>query len=170
MADRILGMGDIVAMVEQVADKVNEADAMRSMKRIQAGHFDFTDFLDQMKMIKRLGPLEGLLGLMPGFGKLKKQLPGGTLNNDKLKHTEAIVLSMTLEERRRPEIIKASRRQRIAAGSGTSLMEVNQLIKQFGQMRKMMKSPGRMKDMMRQMGGQGGMKDMMKNLGGKMPF
>jgi len=143
---------------------------MRSLKRIQEGKFDFTDFLDQMKMIQRLGPLEGLLGLMPGFSKIKKQLPSGALNNSKLKRTEAIVLSMTLEERRRPEIIKGSRRQRIAAGSGTNLMEVNQLIKQFGEMRKMMKSPGRMKDMMRQMGGQGGLKDMMKGLGGKMPF
>ncbi|MBN8456524.1 MAG: signal recognition particle protein [Verrucomicrobia bacterium] len=170
MADRILGMGDIVAMVEQVADKVSEQDAMRSMKRIQEGKFDFTDFLDQMKMIQRLGPLEGLLGLMPGFSKIKKQLPSGALNNKKLKRTEAIVLSMTPDERRRPEIIKGSRRQRIAAGSGTSLMEVNQLIKQFAEMRKMMKSPGRMKDMMRQMGGPAGLKDMMKNLGGKMPF
>jgi signal recognition particle subunit SRP54 len=170
MADRILGMGDIVAMVEQVADKVSEADAMRSMKRIQEGKFDFTDFLDQMKMIQKLGPLEGLLGLMPGFSKIKKQLPSGALNNSRLKRTEAIVLSMTLEERRRPEIIKGSRRQRIAAGSGTTLMDVNQLIKQFAEMRKMMKSPGRMKDMMRQMGGQAGLKDMMKGLGGKLPF
>ena len=170
MADRILGMGDIVAMVEQVADKVSEADAMRSMKRIQEGKFDFTDFLDQMKMIQKLGPLEGLLGLMPGFSKIKKQLPSGALNNSRLKRTEAIVLSMTMEERRRPEIIKGSRRQRIAAGSGTSLMDVNQLIKQFAEMRKMMKSPGRMKDMMRQMGGQAGLKDMMKGLGGKLPF
>ncbi len=171
MADRILGMGDIVAMVEQVADKVNEADAMRSMKRMQEGKFDFTDFLDQMRMIQRLGPLEGLLGLMPGFSKIKKQLPPGGLNsNNKLKRTEAIVLSMTLEERRRPEIIKGTRRQRIAAGSGTSLMDVNQLIKQFSEMRKMMKSPSRMKDMMRQMGGPAGLKDMMKGLGGKLPF
>jgi signal recognition particle subunit SRP54 len=170
MADRILGMGDIVAMVEQVADKVTEADAMRSMKRIQEGKFDFTDFLDQLKMIQKLGPLEGLLGLMPGFSKIKKQLPSGALNNSRLKRTEAIVLSMTPEERRRPEIIKGTRRQRIAAGSGTTLMDVNQLIKQFAEMRKMMKSPGRMKDMMRQMGGQAGLKDMLKGLGGKLPF
>ncbi len=170
MADRILGMGDIVGMVEHVADKVNEQDAMRSMKRMQQGKFDFTDFLDQMKMIQNLGPLEGLLGMLPGFGKIKKQLPTGAFDNKKIKRTEAIVLSMTLDERRRPEIIKGSRRQRIAAGSGTSLMEVNQLIKQFGEMRKMMKSPGRMKDMMRQMGGPGAMKDMMKNMGGKFPF
>jgi len=140
------------------------------MKRIQAGKFDFTDFLDQMRMIQKLGPLEGLLGLMPGFSKIKKQLPKGALDTKRLKSTEAIVLSMTLDERRRPEIIKGSRRQRIATGSGTSLMAVNQLIKQFSEMRKMMKSPGKMKDMMRQMGGPGGMKDMMKGLGGKLPF
>jgi len=167
MADRILGMGDIVGMVEQVADKINEADATRSMKRMQEGKFDFTDFLEQMKMIQNLGPLEGLLGMMPGFNKIKKQLPSGTFDNKKIKRTEAIVLSMTLQERRRPEIIKGSRRQSIAAGSGTSIMEVNQLIKQFGEMRKMMKSPHKMKNMMKQMGGMGGM---MKGMGGKLPF
>jgi signal recognition particle subunit SRP54 len=177
MADRILGMGDIVGMVEKVADKVNEADAMRSMQRLQEGKFDFNDFLDQMRMIRNLGPLEGLLGLMPGFSKIKKQLPSAALDDKRVKRTEAIVLSMTPHERRRPEIIKGSRRQRIAAGSGTSLVEVNQLIKQFGQMRKMMKSPGKMKNMMKQMGGggmpgmgdMGGMGDMMKKLGGGKP-
>jgi len=170
MADRILGMGDIVGMVEQVAGKLSEDDAMRSMKRMQEGKFDFTDFLDQMKMIQNLGPLEGLLGLMPGFSKIKKQLPAGALDTKKLKRTEAIVLSMTPLERRRPEILKGSRRQRIAAGSGTTLMEVNQLIKQFGEMRKMMKSPGKMRNMMKQMGGGaggGGLGDLMKGLGGK---
>ncbi|MEY3395535.1 MAG: signal recognition particle protein [Verrucomicrobiota bacterium] len=170
MADRILGMGDIVSMVESVADKVNEADAMRSMKRMQEGKFDFNDFLDQMKMIQNLGPLEGLLGLMPGFNKIKKQLPTGSLDSSKLKRTEAIVLSMTALERSRPEIIKASRRQRIASGSGTSVMQVNQLIKQFGEMRKMMRNPGKMRTMMKQMGGAGGMVDLMKGLGGKFPF
>ena len=159
MADRILGMGDIVGMVEQVASKVNEKDAMRSMKRLQEGKFDFNDFLDQMKMIRNLGPLDGLLGMLPGFNKIKKQLPTGALDSSKIKRTEAIVLSMTAEERRR-----------IAAGSGTSLMAVNQLIKQFGEMRKMMKSPHKMSAMMKQMGGIGGMKDMMKGMGGKMPF
>lgn len=166
MADRILGMGDIVSMVENVADKVNEEDAMRSMKRMQEGKFDFNDFLDQMKMIQSLGPLEGLMSLMPGFSKIKKQLPPGALDSSKLKRTEAIVLSMTPYERSRPEIIKASRRQRIAAGSGSSMMQVNQLIKQFGEMRKMMRSPGKMKNMMKAMGGAGGMGDMMKGLGG----
>jgi signal recognition particle subunit SRP54 len=170
MADRILGMGDIVSMVENVSEKINEADAMRSVKRMQEGKFDFNDFLDQTRMIQNLGPLEGLLGLMPGFNKIKKQLPTGALDNSKLKRTEAIVLSMTPYERTRPEIIKASRRQRIAAGSGTSIVQVNQLIKQFGEMRKMMKSPGKMKNMMKQMGGAAGMGDMMKGLGGKFPF
>ena len=167
MADRILGMGDVVGMVEQVADKINEDDAMRSMERMKKGKFDFNDFLDQMKMIQKLGPLEGLLGMMPGMGKLKKQLPAGALDGSRLKRTEAIVLSMTPEERRRPEIIRGTRRQRIAAGSGTNLMQVNQLIKQFGQMRKMMKSPKKMKQMMGAMGGMDGMGDLMKGLGGK---
>jgi len=177
MADRILGMGDIVGMVEQVADKINEQDAMRSMQRLQEGKFDFNDFLDQMKMLQKLGPLEGLLGLMPGFSKIKKQLPAGAFDTRKLKRTEAIVLSMTPDERKRPEIIKGTRRQRIADGSGTTLPEVNTLLKQFGEMRKLMKSPGKMKGMMKQMGGMGGMGglgDMMKGMkglgGGKFPF
>ena len=170
MADRILGMGDIVGMVEKVAGKVNEQDALRSMKRIQDGKFDFTDFLDQLRMIQNLGPLDGLLGMLPGFNKIKKQLPTGALDSSKIKRTEAIVLSMTQEERRRPEILKGSRRQRIAAGSGTSLMAVNQLIKQFGEMRRMMKSPHKMNSMMKQMGGGGGIRDMMKGMGGKFPF
>jgi signal recognition particle subunit SRP54 len=174
MADRILGMGDIVGMVEQVADKINEQDAMRSMQRLQEGKFDFNDFLDQMKMLQKLGPLEGLLGLMPGFSKIKKQLPAGAFDTRKLKRTEAIVLSMTPGERKRPEIIKGSRRQRIADGSGTTLPEVNTLLKQFGEMRKLMKSPGKMKGMMKQMGGMGGLGDMMKGMkglgGGKFPF
>ena len=172
MADRILGMGDIVGMVEQVADKINEQDAMRSMKRMQEGKFDFTDFLDQMRMLQKLGPLEGLLGMMPGFSKIKKQLPAGAMDPKRLKRTEAIVLSMTQDERKRPEIIKGTRRQRIAAGSGTSLPEVNTLLKQFGEMRKMMRSPGKMRDMMKMMGGGGGggLGGMMKGLGGKFPF
>lgn len=172
MADRILGMGDIVGMVEQVADKINEQDAMRSMKRMQDGKFDFTDFLDQMRMLQKLGPLEGLLGMMPGFSKIKKQIPAGAMDPKRLKRTEAIVLSMTPDERVRPEIIKGSRRQRIAAGSGTSLPEVNTLLKQFGEMRKMMKSPGKMRDMMKMMGGGsgGGLGGLMKGLGGKFPF
>jgi signal recognition particle subunit SRP54 len=153
MADRILGMGDIVGMVEQVADKINEADAMRSAQRMAEGKFDFTDFLDQMKMIQNMGPLEGLLGLLPGFSKIKKQLPSNAFDGKKMKRTEAIVLSMTKDERRRPEIIRGTRRKRIANGSGTTLQEVNALLKQFGQMREMMRSPHKMKNMMKAMSG-----------------
>ena len=156
MADRILGMGDVVTMVEQVADKIDEKEAMKSAKRLQSGKFDFNDFLDQMKMIQNLGPLEGLLGMLPGFNKIKKQLPTGALSDGRIKQMEAIVLSMTKKERAKPIIIKAPRRKRIANGSGTTLLQVNQLLKQFGQMQKMMKSKGKMKDMMKQLGGMGG--------------
>ena len=192
MADRILGMGDIVGMVEQVASKIDEKDAMKSIQRLTEGKFDFYDFLDQMKMLQKLGDMKGLLGLMPGFNKIKKQIPDAAFDPKRLKRTEAIVLSMTPDERRRPEIIKASRRERIAKGSGTKLMEVNQLLKQFGEMRKMMRSPNKMKNRMKQMGGGmpglgnmpamggkggaggpgglGNLDDLLKNMKGKFPF
>ncbi len=170
MADRILGMGDVVGMVEQVADKLTEADALKTATRLQQGRFDFNDFLDQMRMVRKLGPLDNLLGMVPGFNKVLKQLPSSALDDRKLRHTEAIVLSMTPLERSRPELIKGSRRRRIAAGSGTSLVQVNQLLKQFGQMRKLMKSPGKMRSLMKQMGGMGGiggLGDMMRGFGRK---
>ncbi|BCX46349.1 signal recognition particle protein [Haloferula helveola] len=156
MADRILGMGDVVGMVEQVATRIDEKDAMKSMERLASGKFDFYDFLDQMKMIGKLGDMKGLLSLMPGFSKMKKQLPDAAFDPKRLKRTEAIVLSMTPDERRRPEIIKGSRRQRIANGSGSTLVEVNRLLKQFGEMRKMMRSPKKMKKMMGGLGALGG--------------
>ncbi len=157
MADRILGMGDVVGMVEQVAARIDEKDAMKSMERLASGQFDFYDFLDQMKMIGKLGDMKGLMGLMPGFSKIKKQLPDAAFDPKRMKRTEAIVLSMTPDERRRPEIIKASRRRRIAAGAGADIIEVNRLLKQFGEMRKMMRSPNKMKKMMGGMPGMGGM-------------
>lgn len=157
MADRILGMGDVVGMVEQVAQRIDEKDAMKSMERLASGKFDFYDFLDQMKMISKLGDMKGLMSLMPGFNKIKKQLPDAAFDPKRMKRTEAIVLSMTPDERRRPEIIKASRRRRIAAGSGVDIIEVNRLLKQFGEMRKMMRSPGKMKKMMGGMPGMGGL-------------
>lgn len=156
MADRILGMGDVVSMVEQVADKIDEKKAMSAAKRMQSGKFDFNDFLDQMKMIQSLGPLDGILGMLPGFRQIKKQLPTGALDDKRIKRMEAIVLSMTKRERARPILIKASQRKRIAKGSGTTILQVNQLLKQFGQMQKMMKSKGKMKDMMKQLGAMGG--------------
>ncbi|MCU0797944.1 MAG: signal recognition particle protein [Akkermansiaceae bacterium] len=157
MAGRILDMGDVVGMVEQVAQRIDEKDAMKSIERMASGQFDFYDFLDQMKMISKLGDMKGLMSLLPGFNKIKKQLPDAAFDNSRMKRTEAIVLSMTPDERRRPEIIKASRRRRIAAGSGVNIIEVNRLLKQFGEMRKMMRSPGKMKKMMGGLGGMPGM-------------
>lgn len=159
MADRILGMGDIVGLVEHAAARISEKDAMKTAQRMADGKFDFNDFLDQMKMIQNLGPLEGLLGLLPGFNKIKKQLPTDALDSKRMKHLEAMVLSMTKKERSRPEIINPSRRRRIAAGSGTSVIEVNRLIKNFSDMKKMMGGKGKMMEMMKQMGG-GGMPGM----------
>jgi signal recognition particle subunit SRP54 len=161
MAGRILDMGDVVSMVEHVAGKIDEKEAMIAAERMQSGKFDFNDFLSQMKMIRSLGPLDGLLNMLPGMKKLKKQIPADALNSNKMKHMEAIVLSMTPKERERPEIIKGTRRKRIAKGSGTSVLEVNRLLKQFGEMRKMMRSKGKMKQMMQQMGGMEGMGDML---------
>ena len=109
-----------------------------------------------MKMIQSLGPLDGILGMLPGFRQIKKQLPTGALDDKRIKRMEAIVLSMTKRERARPIIIKASQRKRIAKGSGSTILQVNQLLKQFGQMQKMMKSKGKMKDMMKQLGAMGG--------------
>jgi len=121
-----------------------------------------------MNMIKNLGPLDGILGMLPGMKKLKKQIPTDLMGGKKMAHMEAIVLSMTPKERARPEIIKGTRRKRIAKGSGTSIVEVNRLLKQFGEMRKMFSGKGgKMKQMMKQMGGMEGMEDMMKGLGGK---
>lgn len=181
MADRILGMGDVVSMVENISEKIDHEQAEKAAKRMAKGKFDFEDFLGQMKMLQNLGPLEGVLGMMPGFNKIKKQLPSGALDDKRIKHMEAIVLSMTPKERRRPQIIKGTRRKRIAKGSGRTLIEVNQLIKQFGQMQKMMGSKSKMKQMMQQMeamggedgGGMGGLGGMLGG-GGKggprMPF
>ena len=175
MAGRVLDMGDTITMVEQVAEHLDEEKAAKAARRLEKGRFDFNDFLEQMKMLQNLGPLEGLMGMLPGFNKIKKQLPSGALDPSRIKHMEAIVLSMTPRERSRPEIIKGTRRKRIAGGSGRSLLEVNQLLKQFGMMRKMMKSKGKMKNMMKQLGALGGggpgdldsMKDLMGGMGGK---
>ena len=171
MASRILGMGDVVSMVETAAENINEEEAMHAAKRLQSGKFDFNDFLDQMNMLRKLGPLDGLLGMLPGFSKIKKQLPAEAFDEGRMKRMEAIVLSMTPKERSTPMLIKGTRRKRIAAGSGNTILEVNRFIKQFTQMRKMMKSKGKMKDMMKQLGGMEGMEGMgdIMGGGGKMP-
>jgi signal recognition particle subunit SRP54 len=137
MAGRILGMGDIVSLVEKAEEAIDQKEAEKTAKRLQNGKFDLEDFLSSMKQIKKMGPLESLLKLIPGASKMG-------LNNIKvdpkqLAKIEAIILSMTPTERRNPDIIKASRKTRIARGSGSSVQEVNKLLTQFEQMKKMMK-------------------------------
>lgn len=145
MAGRILGMGDIVSLVEKATEAIDEKEAEKTAKRMQQGKFDLEDFLSTMKQMKKLGPLENLLKLIPGAKKMG--LNNVKIDSKQLAHIEAIVLSMTPKERRHPEIIKASRKTRIANGSGTSVQEVNKLLQQFDQMKKMMKqfSNGNMK-------------------------
>lgn len=150
MAGRILGMGDIVGLVEKAAEAIDENEALRMAERFKRADFDFNDFLSQMRMMKKMGGLTSLLGMLPGMGD---KLKGVDLDEKRMKRTEAIVLSMTPQERSRPEIIKASRRRRIAMGSGTSVTQVNQLLKQFGDMRKMMRNKGKMGQLMKQFGG-----------------
>ena len=142
MAQRILGMGDVVSLVEKAAEEIDEKEAMRMAKRFEEAKFDFNDFLGQMRFMKKLGPLEGILCMLPGMGKLKEM--GGAVNDKRMKHVEAMVLSMTPRERTKPEILNGSRRKRIANGSGRSVTEVNQLVKQFDMMRQLMKNKGAM--------------------------
>lgn len=137
MAGRILGMGDIVSLVEKAQDAIDEKKAEKTAKRMQSGKFDLEDFLSTMKQVKKLGPLENLIKLIPGAKKMG--LTNVKIDPKQMAHIEAIVLSMTPKERRNPEIIKASRKTRIAKGSGTSVQEVNKLLQQFDQMKKMMK-------------------------------
>jgi signal recognition particle subunit SRP54 len=136
MADRILGMGDIVSLVEKAEEQIDQEEARRLQKRIAKDQFDFNDFLKQLNSIKKMGNIKDLVGMIPGMGKLTKNLD---IDNDAFKGIEAIIRSMTPEERTNPKILNGSRRKRIALGSGTNLQEVNRLIKQFGDTKKMMK-------------------------------
>lgn len=137
MAGRILGMGDIISLVEKATEEIDEEEAMSAAKKMQSGKFDLEDFLKQMKQIKKLGPLENLIKLLPGAKKMG--LNNINIDPKQMAHVEAIILSMTPSERRKPEIIKASRKSRIAKGCGLSVQEVNKLLTQFEQMKKMMK-------------------------------
>ena len=137
MADRILGMGDIVSFVERAQEQYDEEDARRLKKKLVKNQFNFNDFLDQIAQIKKMGNMKELMGMIPGVGKALKDVE---LSDDMFKQTEAIIYSMTPAERENPEIINPRRKERIAKGSGTTLAEVNKLLKQFEQMRKMMKS------------------------------
>lgn len=142
MADRILGMGDIVSLVERAQEQYDEEDARRLKKKIVKNQFNFNDFLDQIAQIKKMGNMKDLIGMIPGVGKALKDVE---LSDDMFKQTEAIIHSMTPAERENPEIINPSRKERIAKGSGTTIAEVNKLLKQFDQTRKMMKSVATMK-------------------------
>lgn len=138
MADRILGMGDVISLVQKAEDAIDEKEAEKTAKKMQSGKYDLEDFLSSMKMIKKMGPLESLIKLMPGASKMG--LDKVKVDPKQMAHIEAIVLSMTPKERRHPEIIKASRKQRIAKGSATKVEDVNRLLTQFEQMKKMMKA------------------------------
>ena len=147
MADRILGMGDIVSLVERAQEQYDEEEAKRLQKKIAKNQFDFNDFISQIQQIKKMGNLKELASMIPGVGKAIKDMD---IDDNAFKSIEAIIYSMTPKERTNPEILNGSRRQRIAAGSGTSIQEVNRLIKQFDETRKMMrmvtqaKNPARM--------------------------
>lgn len=158
MADRILGMGDIVSLVERAQEQFDEEEAKRLQKKIQKNKFDFNDFLGQIQQIKKMGNIKDLAAMIPGVGKAIKDID---IDDDAFKGIEAIILSMTPKERTNPEILNTSRRQRIAKGSGTNIQEVNKLIKQFDQTRKMMKMMTGSK-MTQMMGAMKGMKGMPK--------
>ena len=150
MADRILGMGDIVSLVERAQEQYDEAEAKRLQKKIQKNQFDFNDFLSQIHQIKKMGNLKELASMIPGVGKAIKDID---IDDNAFKSIEAIIYSMTPEERTHPEILNSSRRTRIAKGSGTSIQDVNRLLKQFDQTRKMMKmvTGGKVAGMMQRM-------------------
>jgi len=152
MAQRILGMGDVVTLVEKAAEAVDLDDAKRLEEKLRKGQFTLEDFLDQLRQMKKLGPLENLVGLLPGGAEALKNADLGKSEKD-FKRMEAMICGMTPKERRNPQILNASRRRRIATGSGVSVAELNTLLNRFGQMQSMMKQMGKFKKMMGRMGG-----------------
>jgi signal recognition particle subunit SRP54 len=149
MADRILGMGDVVSLVERAQEQFDVEEARKLQKKIAKNQFNFNDFLNQLNQIKKMGNIKDLMGMIPGVGKAIKDMD---VNEDAFKNIEAIILSMTPQEREQPELLTGSRRKRIASGSGTSIQDVNQLIKQFDETRKMMKLFSNKENMSRMMG------------------
>jgi signal recognition particle subunit SRP54 len=160
MADRILGMGDVVSLVERAQEQFNEEEARRLQKKIMKDQFDLNDFLAQLQQIKKMGNVKDLMGMIPGMGKAMKDVD---IPDDAFKGIEAIILSMTPKERANPALLNPSRKNRIAKGSGTNIQEINKLLKQFEDMRKMMKlmsNPRNMMGMMSKLKGMGGMPGM----------
>ena len=148
MADRILGMGDVVSLVERAQEQYNEEEARKLQKRIKKNQFDFNDFLGQIEQIKKMGNVKDLMGMIPGMGKAMK---GADIDDDAFKHIEAMIKSMTPTERENPDTIDGSRKKRIALGSGTNIQEVNKLLKQFKDTKKMMRMMSDKKNMMNMM-------------------
>jgi len=157
VAGRIIGMGDVLTLVEKASEKVDTEEALRLQKKMAKNSFDLEDFLSQMKMIKGMGPMEDMLGMIPGMGKELKKVQGKVNFEKELSKIEAIIFSMTRDERKRPEILNASRRRRIANGSGTKVQDINQFMKQYLEMKKMMKNLNRF--------GMGGLMKKFKGLG-----
>ncbi len=157
MAQRILGMGDVISLVERAQQVFDEEEARKLNQKIRKNQFDFNDFISQLEQIKKMGSIKDLVGMIPGMGKAMKDVD---ISDDAFKPIESIIKSMTPKERSQPEIINGSRKKRIASGSGTTIQEVNNLIKQFEDMRKMMnmlnKNGGKMKGLPN-MGKLGGM-------------
>ncbi len=164
VANRILGMGDIVSLVEKAAENIDQEKALRAVEKMRKGKFDLEDLRDQLAQMEKIGGVGGMLGMMPGIAKMKKQLEGANLDDKVIKRQRAIIDSMTPAERRNPDILKASRKKRIAAGSGSKVEEVNRLLKMHRQMADMMKAMGQNKR-----GGLAGALGNMFGLGGGMP-
>jgi signal recognition particle subunit SRP54 len=140
LASRILGMGDVLSLIERAQENIDQEEALKANQKLQQGKFDLEDFLNAMRQLKRMGPLRNVMEMLPGFNKLASTPEmEEALEGDQLKYVEAMILSMTLEERRNPDIMNGSRRKRIARGSGTTVQEVNQLLDQFGEMRTMIR-------------------------------
>lgn len=167
VAGSILGQGDVVGLVERASQVMDQDEAEKAAKKMLKGQFTLEDMGDQLGQLRKMGDIKGLMNMLPGVGKLKKQMAGADVDDKKIAHQQAIIQSMTVKERRNPKLIKGSRRKRIAAGSGTTVTEVNRLLKQFTMMSKMMKKMGKMgkKGMpgmpgMPGMGGAGAMPDL----------
>ncbi|NQU69072.1 MAG: signal recognition particle protein, partial [Rhodospirillales bacterium] len=158
IASRILGMGDVVGLVEKAQETIDEAEAEKLVARIQKGKFDMDDMASQFRQLRKMGGMSGVMGMLPGVAKAKKQIAAANIDDGAIVRQEAIISSMTPGERLRPEVIKASRKRRIATGSGTTVQEVNRLMKQFSEMTRMMKRMNKMgkKGLMR-----GGMQGLM---------
>jgi len=157
VAGRILGMGDVVGLVEKAAETIDQQDAEKLTKRALKGQFTLEDMSEQLGQITKMGDLEGLMGMLPGVGKIKKQMAEAQVDTKQIVRQQAIILSMTPQERRNPKVLNAKRRKRIAAGSGTSVQDVNRLLKQFQQMNTMMKKMGKLGKKGALMGGLPGM-------------